>query len=141
MGQEVVQAVELWAHTLADRPRETWDRATARRLPKKKRKARSRPADAPGVDGFPRLLQPAVRTFAGRGRLLRFLQAAAYPTLAAFCRDAGIRPSTLTPQIQQLERELQGQLLVRGQRGHQMRLTEFGKEILAAAESCVDQLA
>ncbi|MFF8392042.1 hypothetical protein [Streptomyces sp. NPDC016172] len=92
------------------------------------------------MDGFPQLLRPAVGTFAGRRRLHRFLQAAAYPTLAAFCRDADIRPSTLTPQIQQLKREFQGQLLVRGQCGHRMRLTDFGKEILDAAQPYADQL-
>ncbi|MEW1661100.1 LysR family transcriptional regulator [Streptomyces sp. NPDC093707] len=141
LGQDVVQAVQSWARTLADQPRETWDRATVRRPHKEKRKPRPRPADAPGVDGFPLLLRPAVRTFAGRRRLRKFLQAATYPTLAAFCRDVGIRPSTLTPQIQQLERELQGKLLVRGQCGHRMRLTDFGKEILGAAQPYADQLA
>ncbi|QID34293.1 LysR family transcriptional regulator [Streptomyces albus] len=141
LGHEVVRAVENWAHTLADQSRETWDRATVRHSHQKKRKARPRPTDAPGVDGFPLLLQPAVRTFAGRHRLHRFLQAAAYPTLAAFCRDVGISPSALTPQIQQLERDLQGQLLIRGQCGRRMRLTEFGEKVLAVARPYTDLLA
>ncbi|MGX9225093.1 LysR family transcriptional regulator [Streptomyces albus] len=71
----------------------------------------------------------------------RFLQAAAYPTLAAFCRDVGISPSALTPQIQQLERDLQGQLLIRGQCGRRMRLTEFGEKVLAVARPYTDLLA
>ncbi|WP_369124180.1 LysR family transcriptional regulator [Streptomyces sp. ActVer] len=140
LGQEAVRAVESWAHTLADQPRQTWHRATGHRLRKKGRKARPRPVDAPGVDGFPLLLRPAVRTFPGCRRLLRFLQAVAYPTLAAYCRDAGISPSTLTPQIQQLERDLQGQLLVRGQHGHRMRLTDFGEKVVTVALPCVEQL-
>ncbi|WP_078992528.1 LysR family transcriptional regulator [Streptomyces sp. MMG1121] len=132
LGREVVQAVESWACTLADLPRETWDRATVRRPHKKKRKPR-RPADASGVDRFPALVQPAVRTFDGRRRLLRLLQAVDYPSLAAYCRAVGTSPSTMTVQLQHLERDLRGQLLIRGQCGHRMRLTDFGKEVLAAA--------
>jgi DNA-binding transcriptional LysR family regulator len=81
-----------------------------------------------------------VRTFAGRRRLLRFLHAAGYPSLAAYCRDTGISPSTLTPRIQHLERDLQGQLLIRGQCGHRMRLTDFGEHVLAVARPYADQL-
>ncbi|MGW0538180.1 LysR family transcriptional regulator [Streptomyces sp. NPDC003032] len=140
LGQEVVQAVEQWAHSLADRPRETWDRATVRRPYKERHKPRRRPADAPGVDRFPALLQPAVRTFDGRRRLLRFLQAADYPTLAAYCRAVGTSPSSVTVQLQHLERDLRGQLLIRGQCGHRMRLTDFGRVILAAARPVADLL-
>ncbi|WP_413812765.1 LysR family transcriptional regulator [Streptomyces sp. OE57] len=82
-----------------------------------------------------------MRTYAGQRRLHRFLQAAAYPTLAAFCRDAGISPSALTPQLQHLEQDLQGQLLIRGQCGHRMRLTYFGHKVLRAAQPYTGQLA
>jgi hypothetical protein len=140
LGQEVVRAVEQWAHTLADQPRQTWDRATVRRPHKKKRAPRPRPADAPGVDRFPALLQPAVRTFDGRRRLLRFMQAAEHPTLAAYCRAVGTSASTVTVQLQHLERDLQGQLLIRGQYGHRMRLTGFGQKVLAAARPLADLL-
>ncbi|MFF5045015.1 helix-turn-helix domain-containing protein [Streptomyces nigra] len=81
-----------------------------------------------------------MRTFAGRRRLHLFLQAANYPSLATYCRDSGMSPSALTPQIQHLERELQGQLLIRGQHGHRMRLTDFGEKILAVAQPYADQL-
>lgn len=39
----------------------------------------------------------------------------------------------MTVQLQHLERDLQGQLLIRGQYGHRMRLTGFGQKVLAAA--------
>ncbi|MGW2064578.1 LysR family transcriptional regulator [Streptomyces sp. NPDC001937] len=45
----------------------------------------------------------------------------------------GTSPSTITVQLQHLERDLQGQLLIRGQYGHRMRLTGFGQKVLAAA--------
>ncbi|MEU6353130.1 LysR family transcriptional regulator [Streptomyces sp. NPDC047072] len=144
LGREVVRAIEGWAHTLVDQPRETWQRSAPRRSPTvgTKRRVRARsPDDAPNVDCFPALLQPSVRTYAGQRRLHRFLQAAAYPTLAAFCRDIGISPSALTPQLQHLEQDLQGQLLIRGQCGHRMRLTDFGRKVLAAAQPYADQLA
>ncbi|MGW8767761.1 helix-turn-helix domain-containing protein [Streptomyces sp. NPDC055815] len=95
---------------------------------------RPRPADAPGVDLFLVLLQPAVRTIDGRRRLLLFLQVADYPTLAAYCRAVGMSPSTVTVQLQHLERDLREQLLIRGQHGHRMRLTDLGKEVLTAAQ-------
>ncbi|WP_328842653.1 LysR family transcriptional regulator [Streptomyces sp. NBC_00258] len=140
LGRDVVEAVEVWARTLAEQPRETWARSEWRPpLPGRKRKSRH-PAEAPGLDRFPALLQPAVRTFAGRRRLHRFLQAANYPSLAAYCREAGMSPSALTPQIQHLERDLQGQLLIRGQHGHRMRLTDFGERVLAVALPYADQL-
>lgn len=49
-------------------------------------------------------------------------------------------PSALTPQIQHLERDLQGQLLIRGQHGHRMRLTDFGEKVLVTAHPYADQL-
>ncbi|MFD5029999.1 LysR family transcriptional regulator [Streptomyces sp. NPDC058405] len=138
-----MRAVEDWAHTLVDQPRETWQQSAPRPTPaaRTKRKALERRTDdAPNTDCFPTLLQPAVQTYAGQRRLHRFLQAAAYPTLAAFCREADIRPSTLTPQLQHLEQDLQGQLLVRGQHGHRMRLTDFGERVLTVALPYADQL-
>ncbi|WAX78340.1 helix-turn-helix domain-containing protein [Streptomyces sp. KMM 9044] len=142
LGRQVVQAVEDWAHTLAEQPRETWTQAAKRRPQPgpKRRKNWVRP-DAPGVDLFPALLQPAVRTFAGRRRLRRFLHVADYPSLAAYCRDVGLSPSALTVQIQHLERDLQGQVLIRGQYGHRMRLTDLGENVLAVARPYVDQLS
>ncbi|MGW3957214.1 LysR family transcriptional regulator [Streptomyces sp. NPDC004752] len=49
-------------------------------------------------------------------------------------------PSALTPQIQHLEQDLQGQLLIRGQCGQRMRLTNFGEKVLAAGSPYADQL-
>ncbi|CAL9396540.1 hypothetical protein SUDANB6_01369 [Streptomyces sp. enrichment culture] len=82
-----------------------------------------------------------MRTPAGQRRLHRFLQAATYPILAAFCRAAGIRPSTLSAQLQHLEQDLQGQLLIRGQHGHRTRITDLGEKVLAAASPYADQLS
>jgi hypothetical protein len=38
----------------------------------------------------------------------------------------------MTVQLQHLERDLQGQLLICGQYGHRIRLTGFGQKALAA---------
>ncbi len=63
-----------------------------------------------------------------------------YTSLAAYCRAVGISHSTLTPQIQHLERDLRGQLLIRGQCGHRRQLTDFGEKVLAFARPYADQL-
>ncbi|MGW7824999.1 LysR family transcriptional regulator [Streptomyces puniciscabiei] len=81
-----------------------------------------------------------MRTFDGRRRLLRFIQDVDYPTFAAYCRTMGTSPSSVTVQLQHLERDLRGQLLTRGQCGHRMRLTDFGDEVLAAARLVADLL-
>lgn len=46
----------------------------------------------------------------------------------------------MTVQLQHLERGLRGQLLIRGQCGHRVRLTDFGKKVLALARPYADQL-
>ncbi|MER7513970.1 LysR family transcriptional regulator [Streptomyces lavendulae] len=106
LGQEVVQAVGCWAHSLADQPRET---GTTRAYAAGTRSSAS-PGPAPPThqawSAFP-LLHP-VRTFGGRRRLLRFLRAADHPALAAYCRAVGTSPSTVTVQMQHLERDLRG---------------------------------
>ncbi len=140
LGRDVVEAVEVWAHTLAEHPRETWARSQWRPPRPGRRRKRRHHVEAPGLDRFPALLHPAVRTFAGRRRLHRLLQAANHPSLAAYCRASGMSPSALTPQIQHLERDLQGQLLIRGQHGHRMRLTDFGQKVLVTAHPYADQL-
>ncbi|GGV00786.1 hypothetical protein GCM10010211_80110 [Streptomyces albospinus] len=81
-----------------------------------------------------------MRTFDGRRRLLRFLQAAEHPTLAAYCRAVGTSPPTVTVQLRHMERDLRGQLLIRGQCGRRMRLTDFGEKVLAAARPLADLL-
>lgn len=88
------------------------------------------------VEQFPAFLRPAARTYDGRRRLRRFLEPARYHSLAAFALDSGLDPSVVTLQIRLLERDLDGELLVRGGNGHTMRLTALGKKVLAAAAMC-----
>lgn len=60
--------------------------------------------------------------------------------MTAFARDAGLDPSTVTLQIVRLERDFDGQLLVRGGNKHAMQLTRLGKRVVAAAQPYADQL-
>lgn len=60
--------------------------------------------------------------------------------MTAFARAAGLDPSMVTLQIVRLERDFDGQLLVRGGNRHAMQLTRLGKRVVAAAQPYVDQL-
>ncbi|MGW0210829.1 LysR family transcriptional regulator [Streptomyces sp. NPDC003233] len=69
----------------------------------------------------------------------RFLESVPYPSLAAFARATGLAHSTVTQQICRLEGDLDGELLARGRRGDAMRLTSFGRQVLATAQPYADQ--
>lgn len=105
-----------------------------------RRRPRTTAAAAARLTGLPALLRPAAGTKGGQRRLRRFLEAVRYPTLTAFARDADLDPGTVTLQIRTLERDLDGQLLVRGGVKHAMQLTGLGKKIVAAAQPYADQL-
>ncbi|WP_327347026.1 LysR family transcriptional regulator [Streptomyces europaeiscabiei] len=68
------------------------------------------------------------------------MEAARYPSLAAFARDVGFDPSVVTVQVRLLEGDLDGELLIRGGNGHAMRLTALGRKVLVAARPHADQL-
>ncbi|MFB7270718.1 LysR family transcriptional regulator [Streptomyces sp. NPDC056244] len=105
-----------------------------------RRRPRTTAAAAARLAGLPALLRPAAGTKGGERRLCRFLEAARYPTLTAFARDADLDPGTVTLQIRKLEQDLDGQLLVRGGVKYAMQLTSLGKKVVAAAQPYADQL-
>ncbi|WP_371792894.1 LysR family transcriptional regulator [Streptomyces sp. NBC_01471] len=103
-------------------------------------KAPDNPRCGGELAGLPALLRPAAGTKGGQRRLRRLLEAARYPTLTGFARDADLDPGTVTLQIRKLERDLDGQLLVRGGVKYAMQLTDLGKKVVAAAQPYADQL-
>ncbi|WP_405814217.1 TniQ family protein [Streptomyces sp. NBC_01390] len=105
-----------------------------------RRRPRTTAAAAARLAGLPALLRPGAGTKGGQRRLRRFLEAVRYPTLTAFARDANLDPGSVTLQIRKLERDLDGQLLVRGGVKHAMQLTGLGKKVVAAAQPYADQL-
>ncbi|WP_370127382.1 LysR family transcriptional regulator [Streptacidiphilus sp. EB103A] len=94
-----------------------------------------------GAEQFPPLLRPAVGTRSGRRQLLRFLEAARFPSLKAFARETGLDPTTVARQIRRLERTLDGQLLIHGGHGHPARPTRLGKRVLAVTAQWADRLS
>ncbi|MFF9483118.1 LysR family transcriptional regulator [Streptomyces sp. NPDC014733] len=139
LGRDVIEAIETWAHTLADSPRQTWDRAMRHRPPRTPRKPRPRPDDAPAPTPSPNSCSPPY----GRLPAASDCTGSCRPPLTPRSRRSAGRPasaSSLTVQIQHLERDLQGQLLGRGQCGHRMRPTAFGNTVLATAQPYTDRL-
>ncbi|MGW6819649.1 helix-turn-helix domain-containing protein [Streptomyces sp. NPDC055005] len=80
----------------------------------------------------PRILRPALGGQGASERLRRFAAASAYPSLGAAARGLGLNTFTLVAQINRIERELGGPLLVRAERGRSMSLTPLGRKILRA---------
>jgi antitoxin (DNA-binding transcriptional repressor) of toxin-antitoxin stability system len=87
----------------------------------------------------PAILRPALQGTGGWQRLQRFAATAAYPTIGTAAGALGIKESTLTVQINRLERDLSGQLLVRAKRGQPMTLTVLGAEVMSAI-ACAQEL-
>lgn len=136
LGQQVLAAARSVAESLG--VPEVTVPAEGPRPPKARR--RSRTTTAVRLDQVPVLLRPAAGTYGGRRRLHRFVEAARYPSLAAFARDVGLDPSVVTVQVRPLEGDLDGELLIRGGNGHAMRLTALGRKVLVAAQPHADQL-
>jgi DNA-binding transcriptional LysR family regulator len=80
----------------------------------------------------PKILRPALSGVGGWTRLQRFAAASDYPTIGAAAKALAANQSALTTQINRLERELCGQLLVRAERGSHMQLTAHGERVVAA---------
>ncbi|WP_423488273.1 LysR family transcriptional regulator [Mycobacteroides sp. PCS013] len=87
-------------------------------------------ADAPEV------LKPALAGIGGSERLRRFEAAAQHPTLAVAARALGVNQFTLVNQINRIERELGTKLLDRAERGHPMKLTKDGAQVVADVRAC-----
>ncbi len=116
------KTMKLWAarHNIALRP----DGAGTISYPPHLRTARQ-------VAALPAILLPAMRG-CGWQRLQRFAAAAIYPGIRAAAEGLGLSRETLIIQINRLERDLGGQLLVRAKRGQPMTLTAFGAEVVSA---------
>lgn len=84
----------------------------------------------------PSILRPALSRNGGWDRLRRFAAVAAHPTLAGAARVLGLHPPFLSLQINQLEHDIGGQLLIRAQRRHSMQLTPLGRDVVAAVRRC-----
>lgn len=68
----------------------------------------------------------------------RFAAASPYPSLGAAASGLGLNTFTLVAQINRIERELGGPLLVRAERGRPMTLTPLGKKVLKAMRKMQD---
>ncbi|MEV7288181.1 LysR family transcriptional regulator [Streptomyces sp. NPDC093252] len=86
----------------------------------------------------PRILRPALTGRGADERLSRFAAASAQPSLSAAAAALGLNTFTLVAQINQIERELSGPLLVRAERGRPMTLTPLGKKVLKAIRKMQD---
>ncbi|MGW0456000.1 LysR family transcriptional regulator [Gordonia sputi] len=85
--------------------------------------------------GAPTLLQPALIGIGGWERLRRFAEVSRFATITEAAEHLGIKQGVLTLQINRVERELNRTLYERAQRGHPMRLTHDGHEVVAAVRS------
>ncbi|MFF3746917.1 TniQ family protein [Streptomyces kronopolitis] len=84
------------------------------------------------VSRAPRILRPALTGQGARERLNRFAAASVYPSLGAAASGLGLNTFALVAQINRIERELGGPLLVRAERGRPMKLTPLGRNVLRA---------
>ncbi|GAA1893781.1 TniQ family protein [Streptantibioticus ferralitis] len=115
-----------WAHihNIPLRPRGGASHHTALRTPEQA-------ADAPAI------LRDALTSPNARQRLERFAAALPYPTVTEAARALGIHQSTLTTQINRLERDLGRPLIERAERGRRMRPTPFGRKVAVAAKRLI----
>ncbi|MGW3657403.1 TniQ family protein [Streptomyces sp. NPDC005151] len=86
----------------------------------------------------PSILRPALGGQGASERLSRFAAASPYPSLGAAASGLGLNTFTLVAQINRIERELGGPLLVRAERGRPMTLTPLGKKVLKAIRKMQD---
>ncbi|MFF1795829.1 LysR family transcriptional regulator [Kitasatospora sp. NPDC058263] len=84
------------------------------------------------ADGAPRILRPALSGQGANERLSRFAAASGYPSLSAAASGLGLNTFTLVAQINRIEREFGGPLLLRAERGRPMALTPLGRKVLRA---------
>ncbi|MEU2131464.1 LysR family transcriptional regulator [Streptomyces sp. NPDC018352] len=115
-----------WAHThnIPLRPRGGASHHTALRAPEQA-------TDAPAI------LRAALTSPNARQRLERFAAALPYSTVTEAARALGIHQSTLTTQINRLEKDLGRPLIERAERGRRMRPTPFGRKVAAAAKRLI----
>ncbi|MCX5377175.1 TniQ family protein [Streptomyces sp. NBC_00091] len=83
----------------------------------------------------PAILRKALTSTYAWQRLERFAAAASYPTIGGAAQALGINQPTLVIQINRLERDLGKTLLERAERGRSMKLTAFGKKVVAVVST------
>ncbi|WLQ68969.1 MULTISPECIES: helix-turn-helix domain-containing protein [Streptomyces] len=88
-------------------------------------------ADAPAI------LRAALTGPNAWQRLERFAAALPYSTVTEAARALGIHQSTLTTQINRLEKDLGRPLIERAERGRRMRPTPYGRKVAAAAKRLI----
>lgn len=129
---DIAQELGMSAHTVAQR-------AKAFGIPLRPPGASSRRValDTRTVaDQAPAILRPALIGVGGWERLRRFADAAQYSTLTIAAGQLGLPPARLVTQLNRVERELGGKLLVRAERGRPMKLTPLGAKIVGAVKEC-----
>jgi uncharacterized protein YerC len=112
----------------------------------RKHKIPLRPRGGPSLKGSrvalaqaaaaPSILRPVLSRAGGWEWLRCFGAIITHPTLSDAAKALGIHPPFLSLQINRLEHDLGGRLLVRAQRGHPMRLTSLGTKVASAIARC-----
>jgi hypothetical protein len=80
----------------------------------------------------PRILRPALVGEGAWERLTRFAAASRYRTISEAAKALGLNQAALVTQINRLESDLGGLLLVRAQHRHPTRLTPLGRKVTTA---------
>ena len=109
-------------------------------IPMRSRGTRSRSALLAAeklAEQAPDILRPALIGVGGWERLQRFADAVRYLTLTIAAKELRVSQPALTNHIDRLERELGDKLLVRAERGHPMKLTPFGSQVVGVVRACV----
>ncbi|WP_308369427.1 MULTISPECIES: LysR family transcriptional regulator [unclassified Streptomyces] len=88
----------------------------------------------------PAILRKALTSTYAWQRLERFAAAASYRTIGEAAQALGINQPTLVIQINRLERDLGKALLERAERGRAMKLSPFGKKVVAVVSTRPCQL-
>ncbi len=105
-----------------------------------RRLSRYTPQDLQADDRIPSILRPALAGIGGWERLQRFADAANYPTLQIAAHQLGLNQFALVDQINRIERDLGGRVLIRAKSGQPMRLTPVGSHVIAAVRSVAELL-
>jgi hypothetical protein len=91
-------------------------------------------ASTPPPSRRPSILDPALDRWYGEQRLSRFASLVGYPSLRAAGEALGFGCSHLVGQIQLLERDLGGKLIIRGRPHRPMQLIPLGEQVIAAID-------
>ncbi|MFB9461287.1 helix-turn-helix domain-containing protein [Streptomyces cinereospinus] len=90
------------------------------------------PSEQPNSPSIPAVLRNTVTSPYAWQRMRHFAAASSFPSMHEAARALSIHRSTLVNRINQLEGDLGQPLLERATRGRAMKLTRFGKRVIAA---------